>query len=132
MQRDDAKAWSMIDPRPGFYYHPRSDTHLCYWQGVAMVRSHALMIVAGAWEMMYLNDRMRNAAYDEFKRACRLGAFGNVDWLSYSEGAYGYHARLVRWLTKRNPNLLTQLRDDYTIKHALEWFRSDNEQVLDD
>jgi hypothetical protein len=134
MAREDALAWSILDPRPGFYYHPRSDAHICIWQGVVMTQIHALLMIAGNWNLTYPNDRMRKSAYAEFIRAYRLGAFGDhPNWeYTMSEDPYGYITQLGRWITKRNPNLLTDLKSQYSIKEALEWFRADNEQVIDD
>ena len=134
MEREAALAWSILDPRPGLYYHPRSDAHICIWQGVMTTRTHALLLVSRAWNLTCPSNRMHQAAYDEFIRAYRCGAFGKrVNWdYSISEDPYGYSSQIARWVIKRNPNLLTDLTSQYSIIEAMEWFRSDNEQVIDD
>jgi hypothetical protein len=132
--REGALAWSLIDPRPIFFYHPRSDSHLVFWQGIMMTRDYALMITGREWRLNRINLKMHRNAYAEFIRAYRLAAFGSQHWDSIiaEKNPHGYYALLQKLLLKRNPNLLTDLAKQYTVKQALEWFRSDNEQVLDD
>jgi hypothetical protein len=132
--REGARAWSLIDQRPIFFYHPRSDAHLVFWQGIMMTRDYALMITGREWRLNKISLKMHRNAYAELIRAYRLEAFGHQQWdaILNEVDHRRYYGLIRRFLLSRNPNLLTDLKKQYTVKQALEWFQADNEQVLDD
>ena len=127
-------ALSCISDIPQFFYHKPSGVHIVFWFGLAMTRSQALMIVAEKYEISYLNKAMKHSAFEDFKRAYLLKAFGNVDW--------------SRTLNSISPdNHFNKLRDKVnkcaenfgkdnafnrcTITQAMQWFDVDNENILE-
>jgi len=77
---------------------------------------------------------MKYMAYAEFLRAYRLGAFGTANWDQYidNRSQEDYHGYLVKWMTRDNRELMTELTSSYTIHEALNWFSADNTQVISD
>jgi len=71
-------------------------------------------------------------AYAEFLRAYRLGAFGSADWSNYIDNRSDadYHSYVVKWMTRDQKELMTELVSSYTIQEALSWFGADNTQVI--
>lgn len=125
--------WSKLTPTPVCAYHVRSDAHLVYWNGVAMVRASALIITASVWGLSYPSPKMHASAYEEFKRACMLEAFGKVKWRSTElSDARSYHMRLTKWINKENSRFLKDLESGYSLREALEWFHSENETQIHD
>ena len=123
--------WSRLTPIPVTAYHPQSDSHIAYWNGIGMVRASALLIVNGAWGLSHATPKMRRAAYDEFRRAYKLGAFGDVRW-GWDDSPQGYSAGLVRWICKADARFLQDLAQQYTVQEALGWFRAELETAIDD
>ena len=134
IMHNDLIAWSKMDPRPNFYYHKRSDTVICYWQGVSMTQTQALLIVSNFWNLTYPNPIMKQLSFKEFHNAYLLGAFAHRNWdftVHNSDFQREHISKLIQWLNKSNPNLKTDLLNTYTIKQALGWFTQDRVQPLD-
>lgn len=123
--------WSKLSHVPVLAYHRRSDSHLVYWNGVGMTRSHALLLVNGNWGISYATPKMKKAAYAEFLRAYELGAFGSVKW-HWDQTHDGYISGLVRWITKNDRSFFATLAQQYTAQDALRWFTSEQESIIDD
>jgi len=126
--------WSKLSTTPAVAYHPRSHSTIVYWNGVGMVRESALIVASAQWGMMWPSPRMKYMAYAEFLRAYRLGAFGTANWDQYidNRSQEDYHGYLVKWMTRDNRELMTELTSSYTIHEALNWFSADNTQVISD
>ena len=126
--------WSRLSTTPAVAYHPRSHSTIVYWCGVGMVRESALIVASSQWGMMWPSPKMKHVAYTEFLRAYRLCAFGDANWDSYvnNRSYEDYHSYLVKWMTRDNKELMTELVGDYTVQQALSWFGSNNTQVIDD
>ena len=131
--REDLLNWSRMDPRPNFYYHARSNTVVCYWQGIVMTQTQALLVVSGAWGLTYPTPAMKQQVFDEFMRAYYLGAFGNPSWSSMIDSLdpASHQSILIRWLHRNNDNLFKDLTNTYTIQEALGWFTKDRVQMID-
>ena len=131
---ESLRTWSLLSPTPAVAYHPRSHSVIVYWNGVGMVRESALIVASSQWGMMWASPKMKVTAYHEFLRAYRLGAFGDADWRKYIDNRSDadYHSYLVKWMTRDNKELMTELVGDYTVQQALSWFSSNNTQVIDD
>ena len=132
--RDDLISWSLIAPTPQCYYHVKSRSHIVYWQGIAMTRSHAMMIVQEAWLSSYASPTMKEEAYNQLKRAYLLGAFGHVPWgytIQHMD-ANTHLSQLRKWIKRQNPVLLGNLTRDHSIKTAMGWFTKDYETMIDD
>ena len=129
--------WSRLSLTPACAYHPRSDSHLVYWQGIAMVRASALLCMSMIWNAQHPSPKMKQMAYQEMVRAYRLGAFGDVNWDAYlrydndGDPAGRYLSYLSKWLRKRDANVFAELRESYSVQEALAWFSPENEQVFD-
>jgi hypothetical protein len=125
--------WSKLSTVPAVAYHPRSHSTIAYWNGVGMVRESALLLASSQWGMMWPSPKMKHMAYAEFLRAYTLGAFGTANWDQFidNRSQEDYHGYLVKWMTRENRELMTELTTSYTIHEALEWFSAANTQVID-
>ena len=123
--------WSKLTPVPVTAYHQRSHSHIAYWNGIGMTRSHALLLVNGNWGISYATPKMKRLAYAEFLRAYEMGGFGDVKW-GWEQSADGYISGLVRWICKNNHSFFMELVQQYTAQEALAWFTSDRESIIDD
>jgi len=134
IMRNELISWSILAPTPQCYYHKPSNSHIVYWQGVAMTRAHAMILVQELYLGAYATPLMKISAYNELKRVYHLGAFGhqNWEWALRESNANDHLTRLRKWLQKHNPKLFTDLLNSYDIKTAMSWFTKDYEQVLDD
>lgn len=120
--RDDC-AWSLLDPRPLVIYDSTWDAHLCFWNGVGMTRSSALLIYSQMWLNSYAALSARTAAYDEYKRLYLAGAFHTTDWdkTLYLTPAM-LHSRLISLICKKDQNFFENLSSKWTAPQALQWF----------
>lgn len=129
--RNEIIAWSLLAPTPQCYYHQHSDSHIVYWQGIAMAKTQALIIVHENWIRCYSTPSMKEGAFSQFKRAYLLGAFGDVNWNNILQVDSSQHLSLLRkWLNKHNPKLFETLVKDHDIKDAMRWFDKDYETVI--
>lgn len=117
-------AWTYIDPKPVFLYDPKYNIHLAFWNGISMTRSYALMIYGEIWCNMYSTESQKIAAFEEYNRAYRAGAFGTRAWdnVVQDQGYTGMHKHLMHLLTKKNPKFLVDLKSKYSPQEALNWF----------
>lgn len=130
---EQALSWSLLDLRPNFYRHSKSATTVCYWQGVAMTKRQALAIVMSWLNVGHASPRSKYHMFEEFFRAYQLGAFGKKpQWSHLLEDSASHYNLLTKSLLRRDPNLHKKLNEQYTAKQALEWFKQDNEQSLDE
>lgn len=133
--RNDIVAWSLLAPTPQCYYHTASDSNIVYWCGIAMAKTQAMIIVQEKWLQSYASPEMKKGAYNQFKQAYYLGAFGSVDWtysLIHIVDETSHLHKLKIWLEKQNPKIFDSLTEHYDIKTAMSWFTKDYEQTLDD
>lgn len=134
--RNDIVAWSLLAPTPQCYYHTASDSNIVYWRGIAMAKTQAMIIVQEKWLQSYASPEMKKGAYNQFKQAYYLGAFGPVDW-TYSLtntilDANSHLFKLRKWIQKQDPAGFIELTKNYDIKTAMSWFTKDYEQILND
>ena len=122
-------SWSCISDRPVFLYDPHYDIHLCYWNGVAMTRSHALIIIGLIFFGIYPAKSQREEAWHEFNRAYSSGAFATRVWddLLHDMEEYTFHSRLINWITRSNSKFFSEMKDRYTPQEVLAWCTSDKE-----
>jgi hypothetical protein len=131
--RKEQLAWSLISPTPQCFFHIPSNSYIVYWQGVAMSKAQAMIIVQQQWLETYATPSMKEAAFFHFKTAYLLGAFGNVDWnysLMHFDGRQ-HITKLQQWLIKHDKNLFAKLTASYDIKTAMSWFTEDYQQILE-
>jgi hypothetical protein len=136
IMRSDIVAWSLLAPTPQCYYHSASDSNIVYWRGIAMAKTQAMIIVQEKWLQSYASPEMKKGAYNQFKQAYYLGAFGPVDW-TYSLtntilDANSHLFKLRKWIKKQDPAGFIELTKNYDIKTAMSWFTKDYEQILND
>lgn len=82
---------------------------------------------------MWPTPKMRDKSYEEFIKAYRLGAFGDVEWDNIiPRDPKQYYALITKWINKHQDQPPYQLKEQYTFQEALAWFKTDNETVIDD
>jgi len=125
-------SWSMLDPRPVFAYNNRFDTHLCFWNGVIMTRTYALILVGLTWSNIPPTMSVKTAAWNEFIKLYGLGVFGDKDWSGYIDNARldQHHTFLVSQINSGNPQFLSSLKTKYSAQQAFMWFMNSRELVL--
>ena len=135
IMRNDIVAWSLLAPTPQCYYHTASDSNIVYWRGIAMAKTQAMIIVQEKWLQLYASPKMKKGAYNQFKQAYYLGAFGSVEWtysLTHNVDENLHLRKLKIWLEKQDPAVFNGLTENYDIKTAMSWFTKDYEQILND
>lgn len=130
-------SWSYISDRPVFVYDTHYDAHLCYWNGVAMTRAYALIIIGSAFFGIFPSASQRAAAWKDYLRVYKSGAFATREWDDIVHGnnynfEYNFHQRLMNWITKSNSKFFVELRNKYTPQQALSWLKSSSELVAND
>lgn len=133
LDREDILSWSILTPVPQCVYHQLSDSHLVYWQGIAMTRLHAMMIIQEQWINSYPTPYMKQMAYKEFLRSYWAGAFGSVIWnltLESIDTPDAYMTFLRKILVRKNKDLFENLKAQYSIKDAMLWFANSNLELL--
>ena len=132
LNRWDVYAWSLLNPKPICCWHEQSQSHIVYWQGMAMTRVHALFLVQEKWIQSYATPTMKIGAFNEFKRAYYAGGFGQVDWSRTlaDTNPDDYLGRLRKWIVKNNEKLFVELQQQYSIQEAMLWF-ADEEVIVD-
>lgn len=121
-------SWSLLSDRPVIFYDEHYDAHLCYWNGVGMTKTYALLIVSSGFFNMHPNDSQKMHAWNEYERVYRAGAFHTKDWdtlLEWTAPASAMHGYLQSLITKNDQYFLKNLRDKYTPQQALGWFSRD-------
>lgn len=132
LNRSDVQSWSILSPIPQCCYHAPTRTHLVYWQGIAMIRVHAMILVQESWLQSWATPEMKVAAFNEFKRAYLLGGFGSVRWRMVDLTPDTYMMRLRKWILKNNSEFYADLIKNYSIKDAMTWFIENNEELITD
>lgn len=125
--RQEQLSWSILDPKPNFYIHVPSNSHICYWQGIAMTRNQALMILLCQWNQAWPSPDVKKVEWANFRRAYAMGAFGGVHWRLEDFNETSHFNRLIAWVQRDNSNLLTQLGESYSFQQALEWLLDEAE-----
>lgn len=124
-------SWSYLSPRPMFFKNEEYDAHICFWNGIAMTRSYALIITGLVWNNIYPSQSMRTVAWDEFVKVYSLGVFEDYKWDNYvSTFKPSHHNYLMQLIGKNNPKILTDLAANYSPQTAFSWFLSDKEFIL--
>jgi hypothetical protein len=76
----DARAWSMLDPRPGCYYVRATDTYIVYWNGYATTRQAAMIIASMIFAGIFASPKVKDVAFASVELACHTNSFGEIDW----------------------------------------------------
>ncbi len=133
MAQRHQSTWSKLSPVPTMHYHPQSASHIVYWNGVGMVRSTALILLGSWWGVMWPTPKMQEKSYDEFIKAYRLGAFGDVMWNEViPSNPKKYFALITKWVTANPETMPYLLKEQYSFQEALAWFKTSNETVIED
>lgn len=130
-QLESAQAWSLIDKKPVSVYSTKYDAHLVYWNGIAMTRTYALLIISTEWMKMYHTASVKEAAWKEYNRLYRLGAFGHYDW-DATISRVSFHS-FIGYLTNqitKNDTMIDELLLLYTPQDALMWLDPVSERKI--
>lgn len=131
-QLEAEQAWSIIGNKPVSVYIPKYDAHLVYWYGVAMTRSYALLLISTCWMKMYHSSSVKEAAWNDYNRVYRLGAFGHHDWdktittTSYHE----FPGFLMKMLNRKSNGNIKNLIENYSAQEATLWLDTETEKIL--
>lgn len=125
-------AWSHIAPTPVFVYDPEYDAYLCFWNGVAMTRTYALIIYSWHWLNIMPSYSQREVAMDEFSRLYRAGAFRTREWdeVVDRENWISYHTLLSKLIDTDNTFFPTLVKQ-YNAKQMLEYFKYNRETIVE-
>jgi hypothetical protein len=133
INRADVIPWSLLNPAPLCYYHESTRSHVVYWQGVAMTRLHAMILVQEFWIQTFATPQMKMYAFNEFKRMYYTGGFGKVNWHNLNEMTQdNYMAALRKFIQRHDPERIPNLVKNYDIKEAMMWFSPNNEEIIVD
>ncbi len=120
-------SWSLLDPRPVFYYDQVTATELAVWNGIYMTKRQAMLIACEKYMGIWATPTMKERAYQEFIRAYFGNAFGHREWdgliSRYTSGADHYRM-LTGLLTKH-----LQKMDTYQPHEVLAWFNLHKERL---
>ena len=126
-------AWSLIDNRPIFLYVESRDAHVCYWNGVAITRTYALLIYYTQWLNLYPTESMKMPAWCEFQRLERMNIFGNGQrWVEvmYYQTSANFHLTLTQLISGGNSNsFFDDMRQKHSASSAILWFHPDREII---
>lgn len=118
-----AHAWSLLSKTPVIVYNEPHNVHLVYWNGVSMTKTYAMLIISTLWLKIWHISSIKEAAWEEYNRAYRAGAFGHREWddilKKYSHNdmpRYFIHA-----INKNDEKFLFSLTETYTPAQAMEW-----------
>jgi hypothetical protein len=135
IMRSEQILLSKLDDKPCFYYHPRSDTKICYWNGIAMTKGQATAIIARTFGFSWITKEMQHRTWDEYVMAYKLGAFGPVDWdrlmLHGVVHKDNHIDKLAKWLNKGNSDFTINVSKKYTKQEALAWLFDTDLPVID-
>lgn len=125
-------AWSILSPVPHNFYFEDTDSHITFWNGVAMTQTYARLIVAQIWMNMFFTESVKEQAWLEFNRIYRSNGFKTKDWDKIIENCNfdDFPNKLIKFLTKSNKNFLRDLREKYSPQEALSWFLPSKENVV--
>ena len=132
IDRNAAVAWSILSPTPQCYYHAPTRSHIVYWQGIAMTRVHAMMLIQENWLNSWATPEMKVGAFKEWKRVMLTGGFGQVNWHLRDQHPDYYISQLRKWIVGHNSELWNTLMRDYDIKDAMLWFADSKEELIID
>lgn len=123
LDRQSVYAWSILCPTPIYCYDEATCSDIVYWQGIAMTRVYALMLVQEHWALSYATPTMKECAFKQFKQYYYSGAFGDVNWERTMNNIdhNDYLSRLRKWIVNNNPNLFIELTKNYSFKEAMMW-----------
>lgn len=118
------KAWTFLDPKPIVIYESKYDTYICYWNGVGLTRSYALMIWAEIWCSVYSGQSAKDVAFKEFEKLYKSNGFEHKNWddsLS-KHNSNSYYSFIKHLITKSDIYFFKKLKDNYSAKEVLGWF----------
>ena len=134
--------WSYLSPKPIFVHHKKYDAHLVFWNGIVITKTYATMIIASKWMNIFFGNSQKEAAWDEYNRLYRLGAFGHHKWDAIlnrhsSSSMLNYLTTLVAFNKTEEFDVVmkpefSRLTIQYSPAEAMEWALQSNETVIDD
>ena len=125
--RDTQISWSLINPQPTFYLHKPTDSHICYWRGIAMTRNQALMIIMHHWLACYTPNRLKQIEFQKFKRCVSMGTFGDVHWYLNDFNYAAHYNKLQQWIVKNSDaNFFQTMSERHSIQEALCWLTDED------
>jgi hypothetical protein len=132
INRNDALSWSILSPTPQCYYHAPTCSHVVYWQGIAMTRVHAMMLIQQEWVQSWATPEMKVGSFKEFKRVYLTGGFGKVKWHTVDLGFENYMGQLRKMMIKNDVEFFNKITQQYTIQEAMMWFADKNRELITD
>lgn len=125
-------AWSYLDPRPICLYDPKYNAHLVYWNGVALTRTYALIIIETVWMNIYPTDHQRQVAWNEYQRIYRSGGFQTRSWdkIIDNQDYYQFYRKFIQYICAKNTKFFSNLKEQYDAKTALSWFLPGKELTI--
>ena len=132
--RSEQQLMSMLDDKPCFYYHPRSNTVICYWRGVAMTRKQAIALIGRHWGMTWATKEISEVTWIEYLNAYKMGAFGDANWdnrIGSSLIKSNHIDRMGQYVAKRDEKFFPELVRKYSREQVLEWIFDTDYAVID-
>jgi hypothetical protein len=132
-------SWSFISPTPLIFHDSKTNTDLCFWNGVGITRNYGRMLVGTLWCSIYYPITVKKAAWEEYKRAYLANAFLTTAWDgiidNYDE--VSFLTFIPRLICKKDQQFFSRLKDRYSPEEAFAWFEkkhlidmSDPEEAL--
>jgi hypothetical protein len=123
-------AWSILSPTPVCVRDEITDIDICFWNGVPLTKSYALLIFSSIWMNIKPSPAQIEHANDEYIRAVNTNAFGHgpkdTSKIYQSFGDYKSTFSYLIYLVKGNDEkFFDKLCESYTAKDALVWFGND-------
>lgn len=119
-------SWSLLDPRPVFYYDEKTATDLAVWNGIYMTKKQAMLIACEKYLGVWATPTMKEKAYQEFVRAYFGNGFGHREWdgtISRLQSGHEHYKMLVNLLSKHLKTM-----QQYQGHEVLSWFNYHKEE----
>lgn len=116
-------AWSLITDTPVFLHDTAYDIHYCYWHGVQLTRSYAILIISDEFLKIYPSKFATIHAYNEYHELCKRELV-----LNKLKKHYDYRT----WYLKLKEDINNKvsfniLINAYTPQHAMRWLLQEYE-----
>lgn len=123
--RSELLLLSKLDDKPAFYYHAKSNTKICYWNGVAMTRNQAVAVIAKVWGFTWVTREMQHSTWQEYLWAYKTGAFGHDKWgylfQNFIVNKDNHINKMISWLSANDKEFPMRVSMKYSKQEALEW-----------
>ncbi len=123
MTKTEAKAWSIMNPRPIPYYNPTAGEWLVEWNGLSMTSDHALILASMSFLKSYPSTEMKRVADIKFRALYSMGIleFEKLDKQVKTQLTYAT-PNLTNWYQNMLANHLADLGNNTKPEDVFDWF----------